>query len=75
LVVLGDQRVVGTLKKRLAEAPPQERTKAVRLAALVPDASLIPSLGPLLGDGDPEVRAFTASAILSIRHRTSGEAQ
>lgn len=75
LVVLGDHRVVGTLKKRLAEAPPKERTKVVRLAALVPDASLIQSLGPLLGDGDPEVRAYTASAILSIRRRTSAETE
>jgi HEAT repeat protein len=72
LVALGDEKIVDIVRERVSGAAPLERVRAIRLARLVADERIVQALGPLLGDGDPEVRAFAAGAILSIRLRLAG---
>jgi HEAT repeat protein len=72
LVRLGDETIPAVVIERLAGAAPGDRVGVIHLAGLVPDPRVVAALGPLLGDGDPEVRAFAAGAILSIQHRLSG---
>lgn len=66
MVALGDGELTARLRRRLAKAPPERRVSVLRLVALVPDRDLIPDVGPLLADGDPEVRAFAAATVLQI---------
>lgn len=71
MVALGDGEIAARVRRRLANAPPEGRVPALRLVSLVPDRDLIADVGPLLADGDPEVRAFAAAAILQITERSA----
>jgi HEAT repeat protein len=71
LVVLRDPGISEVVRRRLADNAGDQRVRTLRLAGLVPDRALIRDLGPYLGDGDPEVRAFAAGAILSILEHTA----
>lgn len=74
LVTVGDDRLPDVLRRQLEEAPPEQRVRVLRLAALVPEPSLLDAVAPLLADGDPEVRAFAAAALLSIAERSAERA-
>jgi hypothetical protein len=74
LVRLGDRELVPLMRSRLAQASPDRRVDTLRLIALIPERELVTDLGPFLADPSPEVRAFAAAAILSIRERVIGPA-
>lgn len=66
LVLLGDPEVAALVRQRLAEVPPEERARTLRLAGMVPVRSLLPVISPFLADSDPEVRSAAAAAVLRI---------
>ena len=66
LVEFGDPTLSSIIRERLASAPAEQRSHVLRLAGLVPARSLLPAVGPFLSDGDPEVRAAAAVAVLGI---------
>lgn len=66
LVGFGDPLLSSVIRERLATAPAEQRAQVLRLAGLVPAHSLLPAVGPFLSDGDPEVRAAAAAAVLGI---------
>lgn len=66
LVTLGDPEIATLVRQRLAEVPPQERARTLRLAGRVPSRGLLPVISPFLADSDPEVRSAAAAAVLSI---------
>jgi HEAT repeat protein len=73
LVALGYRDLSRVLRERLANGAPKDRIRAVRLIALVPDPGLSDVLAPLLGDGDPELRAYAAAAVVAIHKGSWGE--
>jgi HEAT repeat protein len=66
LVTVHDRELVNLIRRRLANDPAEKVVQNLRLAALIPDPSLVPDLGPFLANAEPEVRALAAAAILSI---------
>ncbi len=66
LVLLGDPEIAALVRQRLAEVPPEERARTLRLAGRVPSRSLLPVVSPFLSDSDPEVRSAAAAAVLTI---------
>jgi HEAT repeat protein len=69
LAKLGNSGVVTVLRRRLQEAPPEERARALRLAALVRSPEMVAEIAPFLADPDAEVRAQAAAAILAASGR------
>lgn len=65
LVALRSPGLIEVVRRILAEAPPEKRARAIRMAGLTRNPGLIEDLGPHLADGDPEVRAVAAAAILA----------
>lgn len=72
LVALGDPDIAATVRRRIAEAGPESRAAALRLAALVPRTELLDDVGAYLGDPEPEVRVAAAAAVLSILRPAAG---
>jgi HEAT repeat protein len=67
LVALGDREVSATVLQRIAQAQPDERVAALRLASLVPSQSAaLDAVGPYLDDPNPEVRIAAAAAVLIL---------
>jgi HEAT repeat protein len=66
LVTLGDPRLVEVLRQRLTDATGPARVRVIQLCGRVPAPELVADLGPLLADGDPEIRTNAAGAILAI---------
>jgi len=68
LAKLGDTTLGDTLSERLAGAAnPEMRVRLIRLLGFVPDPHALETLGKLLADGDPEVRAYAAASIVRIK--------
>jgi HEAT repeat protein len=67
LVALGDREVSATVLERVAQAPPEERVAALRLASLVPSQpAALDAVSPYLDDPNPEVRVAAAAALLIL---------
>jgi HEAT repeat protein len=70
LVQLGDPGVSAAVRRRIVEDSNAERRAfALRLAGHIPDPTLLNDVVPFLADGNPEVRAAAAGAVLSITAR------
>jgi HEAT repeat protein len=69
LVAIQDPDVGRVLLRRLLAAPSERKVPLLRLIALTGDRQVVEELGPLLADGDPEVRSFAAGAILALLRR------
>lgn len=75
LVALRDGRVIEMVRALLARTAREERLRAIDLAGLVADRTLVGDLGALLADGDAEVRTAAAGALLSVLEGAAAEEQ